>query len=182
MKKLQFEKTINELKPIYDSRQSFYKKAIVFTLKYNGSTTYILKSYDSVVSLITETADGVKFAYINANIKESLLYSNTTLRHLKEFLKQYYKNVEYTKADLKKYANTKFEYLHIYESGDGVRVGTADAENVEIATCAETVNYWKKQGHSQKIQRTGNDIYILTTSKYGFVNYLFCNITDLTNE
>jgi hypothetical protein len=182
MKKLQFEKTINELKPIYDSRQSFYKKAIVYTLKYNGSTTYILKSYDSVVSLITETADGVKFAYINNNISESLLYSNTTLRHIKEFLKQYYKNVDYTKADLKNYAITKFEYLHIYESNDGARVGTADGENLEIATCAETVNYWKKQGHNQKIQRPGNDTYILTTSKYGFVNYYYCKIEDLINE
>lgn len=64
-----------ELIPIYDSRKSFYKKAIVYSN--NG---YIkLQSYSTIVAMI-DINKGI--VGING------IYSATTLRHIKEFLKQ----------------------------------------------------------------------------------------------
>ena len=82
------ERTMTFLKPIYDGRKSFYNKAIVTenaviwadgqTLKADGEKH--LYSYNTEV------------CYIDAENKVHLLsswsYSATTLRHIKEFLKQ----------------------------------------------------------------------------------------------
>ena len=62
-----------ELKPIYDGRKSFYKKANTFK---DGNKT-ILISYQTKVCFI-ENKKAVVYG----------TYSNTTLRHIKEFLKQ----------------------------------------------------------------------------------------------
>ena len=62
-----------ELIPIYDSRKSFYSKAI--TMKDNGKITLI--SYNTEVSYIE---DGKAFVLG--------VWSTTTSRHIKEFLKQ----------------------------------------------------------------------------------------------
>ena len=65
-----------ELKVIYDSRKSFYKKA--FLIEEEGKI--ILKSYDS--NMIVKEDNKLMFNnYID-------LYSVTTLRHVKEWLKQ----------------------------------------------------------------------------------------------
>lgn len=72
---------VKELETIYDSRKSFYKKAFVLYSNYN---TKILKSYDSYVCVI----DIDNTIYINKNINSDMLYSQTTLRHIKEFIKQ----------------------------------------------------------------------------------------------
>ena len=64
-----------ELCPHYDSAQSFYGKAKVFEL---GNNVFLM-SYDTVV------------AYFNRNTRNAEIvdtYSATTLRHIKEFLKQ----------------------------------------------------------------------------------------------
>ena len=69
------------LKPIYDSRKSFYNKATVTEDK-NGK---YLTSYNTVVARITDKNNGYKippYAEIYGT------YSQTTLRHIKEFLKQ----------------------------------------------------------------------------------------------
>lgn len=62
-----------ELKPIYDSRKSFYKKAHVLV---DGSRK-TLRSYETNVAEIN-----------NEKAKIFGFYSNTTIRHIKEFLKQ----------------------------------------------------------------------------------------------
>lgn len=64
---------IYELKPVYDARKSFYNKAIVVI---NDNRKKLL-SYQTLVAVIE---DGK--AKINGT------YSQTTLRHIKEFLKQ----------------------------------------------------------------------------------------------
>lgn len=62
-----------ELKPIYDSRKSFYGKATI-TEDENGKT---LTSYSTTVARIQ-----------GDSVKVYGTYSATTLRHIKEFLKQ----------------------------------------------------------------------------------------------
>ena len=69
------------LKPIYDSRQSFYNKATVTEDK-NGK---YLMSYNTVVARITNKNHGYS---IPAYAEVYGDYSQTTLRHIKEFLKQ----------------------------------------------------------------------------------------------
>lgn len=62
------------LNPRYDSRKSFYAKAVVIT---SGDTKQ-LKSYKTIVAEIS--SDGKPKVFGD--------YSQTTLRHIKEFLKQ----------------------------------------------------------------------------------------------
>jgi len=66
-----------ELKTQYDNRKSFYNKASV---RFEGNKL-ILTSYKTDVAYI-ENNDGI----IKAIVKGA--YSPTTLRHIKEFLKQ----------------------------------------------------------------------------------------------
>lgn len=75
-----------ELSCIYDSRQSFYRKARVEE-KENEDCSYIEKtliSYSTVVARITyEINKGRKFEILNP-----LEVSNTTIRHIREFMRQ----------------------------------------------------------------------------------------------
>lgn len=63
-----------ELSATYDSRQSFYGKAKVVTTEFGGFELY---SYDTKVAEIYKDE-----AIVHGT------YSNTTLRHIKEFLLQ----------------------------------------------------------------------------------------------
>ena len=67
--------TIMELCPYYDGRQSFYGKAKVVEIE----NDVFLVSYDTVVAFYNRT---VKIPRVYDT------YSATTLRHIKEFLKQ----------------------------------------------------------------------------------------------
>lgn len=68
------------LQPRYDARQSFYGKALVFIDEQTGSK--MLHSYGTHVATITGSdAVVLKDAHPQA-------LSQTTLRHIKEFLKQ----------------------------------------------------------------------------------------------
>lgn len=79
-----------ELFPIYDNAKSFYKKATVKTFYNNGIIYQLLYSYNTLVIVNTKNIETQKERYfINHDITEELLFSNTTLRHIKEFLKQY---------------------------------------------------------------------------------------------
>lgn len=78
----------------YDSRASFYGKAKV---KDNEHGEISLYSYGSKVCTIS---DG-KYR-LNKAIDEDLLFSHTTLRHIKEFLHQYLGIEHTTKSELKK--------------------------------------------------------------------------------
>ena len=64
-----------ELQAIFDSRQSFYKKAYI---KHKSNGDIILQSYSTDVAVIH--ADGTF---------EAEKYSRTTDRHIREFMKQF---------------------------------------------------------------------------------------------
>lgn len=70
------------LYPRYDARKSFYNKALVIESEKN----YILLSYDSVVCRISKNTKKIT---LNKSIDDELLYSLTTCRHIKEFIKQF---------------------------------------------------------------------------------------------
>lgn len=65
-----------DLLPVYDSKKSFYKKAIIEEENENIK----LYSYNTLVCTISHND-----IILNNNVDESLLFSNTTLRHIKEF-------------------------------------------------------------------------------------------------
>lgn len=83
----------------YDSRSSFYDKARV---KYFNDETQILSSYDTQVAVIK---DGK--AYINGT------YSQTTVRHIKEFLKQNNFKAETSKQMCKDYLVSDSEFNNL---------------------------------------------------------------------
>ena len=68
-----------ELAPVFDSRKSFYGKARV---KVDGNTSHLV-SYSTVVAIVTYLPDGAKLARITG------VYSRTTTRHIREFLRQH---------------------------------------------------------------------------------------------
>ena len=84
-----------ELLPIYDSKKSFYHKAIIEEENEN------IKLYIYNTLVCTLLHDNI---ILNNNVDQSLLFSNTTVRHIKEFLKQFYDNSDHniTKKDLLK--------------------------------------------------------------------------------
>ena len=82
---------IYDLRASYDARQSFYGKAQVIT---EGKKKF-LRSYSTVVAEITELKNG------EYDVKVYGTYSDTTLRHIKEFLKQEGFNAE-TKKQIEK--------------------------------------------------------------------------------
>lgn len=84
-----------ELLPIYDSKKSFYHKAIIEEENENIK----LYSYNTLVCILSHND-----IILNDTVNQSLLFSNSTLRHIKEFLKQFYYNSDHniTKKDLLK--------------------------------------------------------------------------------
>lgn len=77
---------LEELKAIFDNRQSFYKKAHVG--KYNNCI--YLKSYNTIVSCIFQNQLRI-YGY----------YSTTTARHIREFAKQNGFTYNITAQDMK---------------------------------------------------------------------------------
>lgn len=91
---------IYELTARYDARQSFYGKAQVIELP----NKTVLKSYDTIVAVIKDGKPMVRGDY-----------SQTTTRHIKEFLKQNGFWVE-TKKDIMKFFvddETEFEEFEL---------------------------------------------------------------------
>ena len=70
---------VKELKPLHDRAKSFYKKAKVQTMQ-DGTTE--LKSYNTIILKLDNNGNITR----NADTDN---YTNTTLRHVKEFLKQF---------------------------------------------------------------------------------------------
>lgn len=176
MKQIDIKKENYELTTKYDKRQSFYRKANYTKLEYKNCCVYVLKSYESIVAVITKSNNG-EWAYINKKVDNDLLYSNTTLRHIKEFFKQFYKNQNYTKKDLMKYESV-VDYVEILES-DEISLSMCDYYNITNATSPEQKKWFKNvfTNYREKNERFGNgDIYLLTSYKYGFSNHYFINI------
>ena len=80
------------LQPIFDTRKSFYNKAYI--VRNYGSIE--LYSYNTLV-LSVNTSDNTYT--LNYNINTNLLFSNTTLRHIKECLHQFL-GLDYNKSEL----------------------------------------------------------------------------------
>jgi len=75
-------KFLYELEPQYDSQKSFYKKANVYT---DEKGSLLLMSYSTIVAEIQDpivTEDGEQHLIIHG------WYSQTTARHINEFLRQ----------------------------------------------------------------------------------------------
>lgn len=82
---------IKELIPIFENVKSYYNKARIITN--NDTQTTQLKSYNTIMLEID----------IDGNITRNpsnYNYTNTTLRHCKEFLKQYTNIQNITKKDI----------------------------------------------------------------------------------
>jgi len=87
---MNLEQNETYLEPRYDTRKSFYGKAIIIKEK----DKIILQSYNSFVAYIKDNK-----AYVNGE------YLQTTMRHIKEFLKQNGFFADTTKQILKDYGN-----------------------------------------------------------------------------
>ena len=108
------KKIEKELKAIYDPAKSFYKKASIINYynKHNTINKTELKSYNTIICYLKDSK--IHFNYNDINNKK--IYSMTTLRHIKEFIKQkyYYLELNYkniinkeklTKKDIEKLIN-----------------------------------------------------------------------------
>lgn len=73
-----------ELMPRYDTRKSFYNKAIVEEkeFKTRKSIQYNLYSYNTLVAMVNKYENKIVYDYFGK-------YSQTTTRHQKEFFKQF---------------------------------------------------------------------------------------------
>ena len=87
-----------QLKPIYDKAISFYGKA---ETERKGNAV-VLYSYNTKVVEIKDNK-----VILNNKIDDKLLFSNTTLRHIKEFLKQNGFKAETKKQIIKDYMEVK---------------------------------------------------------------------------
>lgn len=77
-----------EMQPLYDSHQSFYGKAFVERWDTEHGMKYVLKSYGTVVAVVTplgETGKDTEAYRVEIGME---YLSATTLRHVKEFLAQ----------------------------------------------------------------------------------------------
>lgn len=76
-----------ELQPLYDSHQSFHGKALVERYATGEGTKLMLRSYGTVVAVVTPAGmDGEAEAFrVEISMRD---LSATTLRHVKEFLAQ----------------------------------------------------------------------------------------------
>lgn len=77
-----------EMRPLYDSHQSFYGKALIERWDTEYGMQYVLKSYGTVVAVVTPLGEmGEDAVAYRVEIGMGHL-SATTLRHVKEFLAQ----------------------------------------------------------------------------------------------
>jgi len=71
------------LEPQFDSRKSFYRKARVYR---NDEGSILLMSYETIVA---EIKDAITTEDEKEKVKVYGYYSNTTARHINEFLQQH---------------------------------------------------------------------------------------------
>lgn len=87
---------VEELEPIHDTRKSFYGKAKILTVDFeadNGHHMQVKKLYSYNTLVVTFIEDitegtGVHYSLNLEEVEEHLLFSNTTLRHIKEAILQ----------------------------------------------------------------------------------------------
>lgn len=98
-----------ELKPVYDNVKSFYKKAYIIDDEGVADKKLRLLSYDTEVAYIDNK--GVP------HLLDKFNYSKTTLRHVKEFIKQ----AGYETAPAKKLFSM-YGNLHIAENYENTKL------------------------------------------------------------
>lgn len=77
-----------EMQPLHDGHQSFYGKALVERWDTENGMKYVLKSYGTVVAVVTPLGEAGEDA-VAYRVEIGMQYlSATTLRHVKEFLAQ----------------------------------------------------------------------------------------------
>lgn len=163
------------LKAIFDTRKSFYNKAEIETIETkNNNKIILLYSYNSLVLAITQTAE-TKYIYLNDKIKKELLTSQTTLRHIKEVLKQFYNNKEYTKAEILKTAIIKdFDFIEIREeTNEQEQIEISSYYNYNLATSTETMKFFKSLGTRQTQRQDKNGKYLFTSRNGQQANFYF---------
>lgn len=84
-----------ELDARFYSRASFYRKAMVKLFKHNGKECYKLYSYGTLVMVIENDK--------SYRMEDDDLYSYTTTRHCREFVRQFADIEQLTKKDLLKF-------------------------------------------------------------------------------
>lgn len=159
------------LKAIHDTRKEFYNKATVQQAQTDDNAQiYFLKSYDSVVACVIDGS-----FYLNNKIQKGLLFSNTTLRHIKEFYRQFKKDIPLTKSDFLKMDCLKdFDFLLVHSTSEGVTYSIASWNNYNTATSTDTKKFFKGfKGYKQRITSDANGKYLLTSSAYGYSNYRY---------
>ena len=88
--------------PLFDGRKSFYNKALVV----DTENYMFLKSYNTIVAAIKKSNQKLVLT------ENELFYTQTTLRHIKEFIKQFH----YYKNETKKELIRKFSYEYSTET------------------------------------------------------------------
>lgn len=92
------KKEVNIIKPIYDNAKSFYNKC--YEIKYlnnkNIITRYDLFSYTTLIMTLKDN----KIIFYDKDINNKDIYSKTTLRHIKEYIKQKYYYLELNYKDV----------------------------------------------------------------------------------
>ena len=168
--------TKTALLPKYEGVKSFYNKAQIEQINIKGGDKVILLySYKRLVSAIIETKEHYKYFYLNNLIQQKLLTSTTTLRHIKEFYKQFYKNETRTKADLLKEAIIKdFVFLEVHETNDSITTNIVDYKNYYYCTSPETTKFFRSfKGYRQTQKEDNNGKYLYTKSIYGYSDHYF---------
>jgi len=118
--------TETELKSIYDNSKSFYKKAYVL----ESENKKELKSFSTIVCIIENNKPIVKNTY-----------SHTSLRHIKEFLKQNGFTAENKNQILKDYKPTEEEKEHEEKPLFNIARAFLMLGNVGKGTLKEKNNY-----------------------------------------
>ena len=173
------------LQPKFENVKSFYNKAQIEQINIKGGDkVYILYSYNNIVSAIIQTKEGYRYFYLNNKIKKELLTSQTTLRHIKEFYRQFYRNETKTKAELLKTAIiTNFDFLEVHEMNNDITTNITEHKNYFYTTSPETTRFFKSfKGYRQTQKQDSNGKYLFTKSVYGYSNYYFYCIKGGKNE
>lgn len=165
-----------ELKPKFEAVKSYYSKAKLEVWESpEKNKIYFLFSYGSLVCGITEETKGGKYIYFNNKILPNLLFSQTTTRHIKEFLKQFYEERDYTKKDLLKIGGlVNFDFLLYKDTNNGETIQPTNWESYYRATSPEAKKFFK--GFDNYRERKTADTegkYLFTKCKYGYSNYYY---------
>ena len=91
-----------ELDARFDSRASFYRKAMVKLFNHNEKECYKLYSYGTLVMVIEKNVDTGEYNVYR--LDDDDLYSYTTTRHCREFVRQFADIEQLTKKDLLKFS------------------------------------------------------------------------------